>query len=135
MDRRTPAALDDKIAGTVAIGDLEVRRLGFGAMRISAARNADGGRDRGIAVRLCRRAADRGVNFVDTANIYGYGQSEEILAEALYPYPNGDGRRVTAAGRTHHPRRSAIEVIRWRRRERIAACPVTRAPRRASCRR
>lgn len=89
MDRRTPDVLDDKIAGTVATGDLDVRRVGFGAMRISAARNADGGRDREIAVRLCRRAADRGVNFIDTANIYGYGQSEEILAEALHPYRDG----------------------------------------------
>ena len=81
--------LDDDAAGTVAIGDLIVRRLGCGAMRISGARNADGVRDRDTAVRLARRAADRGVTFFDTANIYGHGQSEEILAEALHPYPAG----------------------------------------------
>jgi pyridoxine 4-dehydrogenase len=86
MDNRS---LDDEAAGTVALGELRVRRLGFGAMRISGTRNAAGVRDRDEAARLCRRAVDRGVNFIDTANIYGYGQSEEILAEALHPYPAG----------------------------------------------
>jgi pyridoxine 4-dehydrogenase len=64
-----------------------VRRLGFGAMRISGARNPEGARDRDAARKLVRRVVDRGVNFIDTANIYGYGESEEIIAEALYPYP------------------------------------------------
>lgn len=80
--------LDDAIVGTVTIGgDLTVRRLGFGSMRISGARNAEGVRDRDEARRLVRRVVDRGVNLLDTANIYGYGESEEIIAEALYPYP------------------------------------------------
>jgi aryl-alcohol dehydrogenase-like predicted oxidoreductase len=79
--------MDDLTTGTVAIGDLRVRRLGYGAMRVSGARNAAGARDRAEAVRIYRRAYDRGVNFIDTANIYGYGESEEILAEALHPYP------------------------------------------------
>ncbi|MCU1344344.1 MAG: putative oxidoreductase [Acidimicrobiia bacterium] len=82
----TSSLAQSKVA-TIKIGDLEVRRLGFGAMRISGARNAEGVRDRAEAVRLCRRVYERGVNFIDTANIYGYGQSEEIIAEALYPYP------------------------------------------------
>lgn len=73
--------------GTVRIGDHDIRRLGFGAMRISGARNAEGVRDRDEARRLCREVYDRGVNFFDAANIYGYGQCEEIIAEALYPYP------------------------------------------------
>ena len=64
-----------------------MRRLGFGAMRISGARNAEGVRDRDTASELVRRVVDRGVNFIDTANIYGYGESEEIIAEALHPYP------------------------------------------------
>jgi pyridoxine 4-dehydrogenase len=81
--------LDDDTVGTVTIGgDLVVRRLGFGAMRISGARNAEGVRDRDEARRICREVVDRGVNFIDTANIYGYGQSEEIIAEALHPYPD-----------------------------------------------
>ncbi|MDO8389573.1 MAG: aldo/keto reductase [Actinomycetota bacterium] len=79
--------LDDATVGTVRIGDLTVRRLGFGAMRISGALDANGVRDRDTARQLVRRVVDRGVNLIDTANIYGYGESEEIIAEALYPYP------------------------------------------------
>jgi pyridoxine 4-dehydrogenase len=60
-------------------GALEVRRLGFGAMRIV--------NDREEGVRVLRRALELGVNFIDTANIYGAGVSEEVIAEALYPYP------------------------------------------------
>src|ERR1700678_264406 len=57
-------------------------------MRVSGARNAAGARDRAEAIRIYRRAYERGVNLIDTANIYGYGESEEIIAEALYPYPS-----------------------------------------------
>lgn len=79
--------LQDSTVGTFLIGgELLVRRLGFGAMRISGARNANGERDRDEARTLIRTVVDRGVNFIDTANIYGYGESEEIIAEALYPY-------------------------------------------------
>jgi pyridoxine 4-dehydrogenase len=86
MHERT---LSDDSVGTFTIGgDLTVRRLGFGAMRISGARDAAGVRDRETARQLVRRAVDRGVNFIDTANIYGYGESEEIIAEALHPYPS-----------------------------------------------
>ena len=81
------ATLDDSTVGTVDIADWTVRRLGFGAMRISGARNAEGGRDREVARALVRRVVERGMNLIDTANIYGYGESEEIIAEALHPYP------------------------------------------------
>jgi pyridoxine 4-dehydrogenase len=83
----TAATLNDTTVGTVDIADWTVRRLGFGAMRISGARNAEGGRDREVARALVRRVVERGVNLIDTANIYGYGESEEIIAEALHPYP------------------------------------------------
>jgi aryl-alcohol dehydrogenase-like predicted oxidoreductase len=79
--------LDDTTVGTIRLGDLTVRRLGFGAMRISSARNAEGKIDRDEAIRLSRRVYERGVNFIDVANIYGYGECELILAEALHPYP------------------------------------------------
>src|SRR5271170_2377540 len=81
------ATLDDATVGTVDIAGWTARRLGFGAMRISGARNAEGGRDREVARALVQRAVDRGVNLIDTANIYGYGESEGIIAEALRPYP------------------------------------------------
>ena len=60
-------------------GELEVRRLGFGAMRIV--------NDREEGARVLRRALELGVTLVDTANIYGAGVSEEVIAGALYPYP------------------------------------------------
>jgi pyridoxine 4-dehydrogenase len=62
-------------------GELEIRRLGFGAMRIVD--------DREEGVRVVRRAVELGVNFIDTADIYGAGRSEEVIAEALHPYPDG----------------------------------------------
>ncbi|MBB1246963.1 aldo/keto reductase, partial [Streptomyces durbertensis] len=64
-------------------GDLEVRRLGFGAMRLPtepAAARAD-------AVAVARRAVELGVTLIDTAHLYGGGANEELLAEALHPYP------------------------------------------------
>ncbi len=69
-------------------GELEVRRLGFGAMRIVD--------DREEGVRVVRRAVELGVNFIDSADIYGAGRSEEIIAEALHPYP--DGLVITTKG-------------------------------------
>jgi aryl-alcohol dehydrogenase-like predicted oxidoreductase len=79
--------LADATNGTFTIGDRTIRRMGFGAMRVSGARNAEGVRDRDEARALYRRVYDRGVNFIDVANIYGYGECEEILTEALHPYP------------------------------------------------
>ncbi len=79
--------LDDASVGTVNLAGVDVRRLGFGAMRVSGARNDKGERDRHEAIALCRGVYDRGVNFIDAANIYGYGECEEILRHAFYPYP------------------------------------------------
>jgi len=62
-------------------GELEIRRVGFGAMRVVD--------DREEGVRVMRRAVELGVNFIDIADIYGAGRSEEIVAEALHPYPDG----------------------------------------------
>jgi pyridoxine 4-dehydrogenase len=67
------------VSRTFALGgELEVRRLGFGAMRIVD--------DRAEGVRVLRRAVELGVNFIDSADIYGTGRSEEVIAEALHPY-------------------------------------------------
>lgn len=90
-------SLAESPLGRLRVGDRAVRRLGFGAMRISGARNAEGVRDRETARALCRRLVERGIEFIDTADIYGYGDSEEILAEALAPF--GDDLLVaTKAG-------------------------------------
>src|SRR5580700_2681984 len=70
-------------------GDLRVTRLGFGAMRITGDGIWGQPADRVEAVRVLRRAVELGIDFVDTADSYGPGVSEEIIAEALYPYPKG----------------------------------------------
>ncbi len=80
--------LTDDDVGTVRLAGRPVRRLGFGAMRVAGARDADGTRDRTVAIEMCRHVYERGVNFIDVANVYGYGQCEEILCEALHPYPS-----------------------------------------------
>jgi len=76
--------LDDITVGTVAIGGLRVRRLGYGAMRVSGARNAAGVRDRAEAIKICRRAYERGVNHRHRQHlrIYNVGTrtSESTLA-------------------------------------------------------
>lgn len=66
-------------------GDLEVRRLGFGAMRLRP--DGDGARTACHAV--ARRAVELGVTLIDTAHMYGWGANEDLLAEALHPYPDG----------------------------------------------
>jgi pyridoxine 4-dehydrogenase len=77
-------------AGEFLIGnDLGVARLGYGAMRITGNGVWGEPADRAKAVRVLRRAVELGINFIDTADSYGPGVSEEIIAEALHPYPAG----------------------------------------------
>src|SRR5271168_2548986 len=77
-------------AGQFRIGeDFEVNRLGFGAMRITGKGIWGEPQDRGEAIRVLRRAVELGINFIDTADSYGPAVSEEIIAEALHPYPAG----------------------------------------------
>jgi pyridoxine 4-dehydrogenase len=75
-------------AGEFTIGnDLRVTRLGFGTMRLTGKGIWGEPADRDEAVRVLRRAVEWEINFIDTADSYGPGVSEEIIAEALYPYP------------------------------------------------
>src|SRR5208337_869326 len=77
-----------KKAGEFLIGnDLPVTRLGFGAMRITGPGIWGEPADRPEAVRVLRRAVELGINFIDTADSYGPGVSEKIIADALHPYP------------------------------------------------
>ena len=69
-------------------GDLDVNRLGFGAMRITGKGVWGPPRDRAEALRVLRRAIELGVNFIDTADSYGPDVSEQLIAEALHPYPS-----------------------------------------------
>jgi pyridoxine 4-dehydrogenase len=70
-------------------GDLEVGRLGFGAMRITGEGIWGPPDDPEEAKRLLRRVVERGVNLIDTADSYGPEVSENLIAEALHPYPDG----------------------------------------------
>jgi pyridoxine 4-dehydrogenase len=75
-------------AGTIKLGnELPVHRLGFGAMRITGDGIWGEPKDRKAVLAVLRRAIELGVNFIDTADSYGPHVSEELIAEALYPYP------------------------------------------------
>ena len=75
-------------AGKVRLGsELTVNRLGYGAMRITGPGVWGPPKDHKGALAVLRRAVEVGVNFIDTADSYGPGVSEELIAEALYPYP------------------------------------------------
>jgi aryl-alcohol dehydrogenase-like predicted oxidoreductase len=79
-------AISDESVGTLALGDLEVRRLGYGAMRITGEGVWGQPTDRDEALAVLRRAVELGVNLIDTADSYGPEVSEELIAEALHPY-------------------------------------------------
>jgi len=118
-------------AGTITLGDLTVNRMGFGAMRLTGKGVWGPPRDPAEAVRVLRRAVELGVDFIDTADSYGPDVSEEIIAEALHPYPDGlviatkggferpgPGRWITN-GRPEHLRRRLQGSLRRLRLERI----------------
>ena len=76
-------------AGTITLGgELTVNRLGFGAMRLTGDGIWGPPKDPATAIAVLRRAVELGVNFIDTADSYGPNVSEELIAEALAPYPS-----------------------------------------------
>ncbi len=77
-------------SGTLTIGgDLRVNRMGFGAMRITGSGIWGPPADKAAALATLRRTVELDVNLIDTADSYGPHVSEELIAEALYPYPTG----------------------------------------------
>lgn len=68
-------------------GDLEISRLGFGAMRLTGSGIWDQPADHDECIRVLRRAIELGIDFIDTADSYGPFVSEDLIAEALHPYP------------------------------------------------
>lgn len=83
------ARLTDESAGTFVLGDLEVRRLGFGAMRVTGEGIWGPPADPEGAKALLRRVVELGIDLIDTADSYGPGVSEEMIRAALHPYPEG----------------------------------------------
>jgi aryl-alcohol dehydrogenase-like predicted oxidoreductase len=76
-------------AGSITIGgDLSVRRIGFGAMRLTGDQVWGEYPDHDGGVALLRHAVDSGVTFIDTADVYGPHSNEELIREALHPYPD-----------------------------------------------
>ena len=124
-------SLNAAAAGTIAIGgDLHVARLGFGALRILGRGGLGPPRDRARALGVVRRAVELGVTLIDTADSYGPGVSEELIAEALHPYPAGlviatkggfirPGGTWIARGRPAHLREALEGSLRRLRVERI----------------
>jgi pyridoxine 4-dehydrogenase len=90
--RKEPAKLQDNTlaskAGQFSIGnDLRVIRLGFGSMRLTGKGIWGPPADHAEAIAVLRRAVELGINFIDTADSYGPHVAEELIAEALHPYP------------------------------------------------
>jgi len=78
------------LAGQVSLGgELTVNRLGYGAMRLTGEGIWGPPKDRKSALQVLRRAVELDVNFIDTADSYGPHVNEELIAEALFPYPSG----------------------------------------------
>jgi pyridoxine 4-dehydrogenase len=118
-------------AGSITVGDLTVHRLGFGAMRITGDGIWGPPPDPAAAVAVLRRVVELGVTFIDTADSYGPEVSEELIAEALHPYPDDlvvatkgglerSGPGVwTSNGRPEHLREAADASLRRLRLDRI----------------
>ena len=82
--------LSARLAGDVSLGgEISVHRLGFGAMRLTGEGIWGPPKDRKAALAVLRRAVELEINFIDTADSYGPNVSEELIAEALFPYPAG----------------------------------------------
>jgi len=115
---------------TIELGDLTVHRLGFGAMRVLGPDVWGAPQDRKAAHAVFRRAVELGVNFFDSADAYGPNTDEELIAEALHPYPKGfvigtkggcirPNRRWDADGRPEHLRGAVEGSLKRLKLERI----------------
>ena len=78
-----------ELGGSFALGPWRVRRAGYGAMQLAGDGVFGPPRDRDEALRVLRAAVAAGVDHIDTAQFYGAGTVNELIREALYPYPDG----------------------------------------------
>lgn len=79
----------DLPGGTYPVADFELTRVGYGAMQLAGPGVFGPPRDRDAAIAVLRAAVDLGINHIDTADFYGPHVTNEIIREALYPYPDG----------------------------------------------
>lgn len=118
-------------AAIISIGDLRVKRLGFGAMRVCGPQIWGPPKDRDNARKVLKRAYELGCNFFDTADSYGPAVDEELIADALHPYPKDlviatkgglvrpSPPRWVSDGRPEHLRRAIEGSLKRLRLERI----------------
>ena len=85
-DHHTTNGLDT--AGTYGLGDRTVRRMGYGAMQLAGPQVFGPPKDRTRAVAVLREAVAAGVNHIDTSDFYGPHVTNQIIREALHPYPD-----------------------------------------------
>jgi aryl-alcohol dehydrogenase-like predicted oxidoreductase len=125
---------------TIRLGDLEVQRLGYGAMRLPGKDVWGEPDDPARALRILRRALELGLNFIDTAWFYGPLVANRLIAEALYPYPRDlviatklGGKRLPDKGwapalRPEELRKGAEEDLRTLRLERLDVVHLRHMP-------
>jgi pyridoxine 4-dehydrogenase len=101
--------MGDDLGGSFALGPWRVRRAGYGAMQLAGDGVFGPARDRDEAVRVLRAAVDAGVDHIDTAQFYGAGTVNELIREALHPYPDGLAIVSKVAAREPDHLRRAIE--------------------------
>jgi pyridoxine 4-dehydrogenase len=100
--------LSASAAGEISLGnEISVHRLGYGAMRLTGEGIWGPPKDRKAALTVLRRAVDLGVNFIDTADSYGPYVNEELIAEALFPYPVG--LVIATKGGWERPRAQSVD--------------------------
>ena len=85
----TAATIDIAQAGTFKLGDRTVKRLGYGAMQLAGPGVFGPPKDRAAAVAVLREAVAAGVDHIDTSDFYGPHVTNQIIREALHPYPDG----------------------------------------------
>src|SRR4051812_42604067 len=131
MDKFARSAGHAHAPATIRLGDLEVRRLGYGAMRLSGKDAWGEPDDPDRARKVLRRAVDLGINFIDTAWYYGPDVSNRLIFEALHPYPRDlviatklGGKRLpdkgwASAARPEELRRGAEDDLRTLHLERL----------------
>jgi pyridoxine 4-dehydrogenase len=101
--------MEDDLGGSFALGPWRVRRAGYGAMQLAGDGVFGPPRDRDEALRVLRAAVEAGVDHVDTAQFYGAGTVNELIREALHPYPDGLAIVSKVAGREPDQLRQGIE--------------------------
>jgi pyridoxine 4-dehydrogenase len=140
MDKLTRSEDPARLPATIRLGDLEVQRLGYGAMRLPGKEVWGEPEDPARARRVLRRAVELGINFIDTAWYYGPLVANRLIAEALHPYPRElviatklGGKRLpdkrwAPALRPEELRQGAEEDLRTLRLERLDVVHLRHMP-------